>query len=138
MKFKEFKDNWSNLDHTKFNTLQFNLGWLNSIKVEVEQKLELIQSNNNFIRDDYKEVLELVTAVLNLPRAKPYKLKKPGAYHHARWMAEVLYCLKMFVWCPNAILQVDVRETAKSVSIYCALLCCSLANMHQCCQCFCK
>ena len=73
MKFKDFKYNWSNLDHTKFNILQFDLEWLNSIKVEVEQKLELIQSNNDFIRDDYKEVLELVTAVLNLPRAKPYK-----------------------------------------------------------------
>ena len=73
MKFKDFKYNWSNLDHTKFSILQFDLKWLNSIKVEVEQKLELIQSNNDFIRDDYKEVLELVTAVLNLPRAKPYK-----------------------------------------------------------------
>ena len=75
MKFKEFKDNWSNLDQTKFNILQFDLEWLNSIKVEVEQKLELIQSNNDFNRDDYKEVLELV-AVLNLSRAKPYKFKK--------------------------------------------------------------
>ena len=43
MKFKKFKDNWSNLDHTKFNILQFDLEWLNLIKVEVEQKLELIQ-----------------------------------------------------------------------------------------------
>ena len=66
----KFKDNWSYLDHTKFNILQFDLEWLNSIKIEVEQKLELIQSNNDFIRDDYKKVLELVTAVLNLPRAK--------------------------------------------------------------------
>ena len=98
MKFKDFKDNWSNLDHTKFNILQFDLKCLNSIKVEVEQKLELIQSNNDFIRDDHKEILELVTAVLNLPRAKPYKLKKPGAYHHARWMVKVLYCLKMFMF----------------------------------------
>ena len=84
MKFKEFKDNWSNLDHTKFNILQFDLEWLNSIKIEVEQKLELMQSNYDFIRDDYNEVLELVTAVLNLPRAKPYKFRKLGAYHHAR------------------------------------------------------
>ena len=34
IKFKDFKDNWSNLDHTKFNILQFDLEWLNSIKVE--------------------------------------------------------------------------------------------------------
>ena len=76
MKFKDFKENWSNLDHTKFIILQFDLKWLNSIKVEGEQKLELIQSNNDYIRDNYKEVLELVTAVLNLPRAKPYKFKQ--------------------------------------------------------------
>ena len=81
MKLKEFKDNWSNLDRTKFNILQFDLEWLNSVKVEVEEKLEVIQSNNDFIKVDYKEVLKLVTAVLNLPRAKPYKFKKTGAYH---------------------------------------------------------
>ena len=38
-KFKEFKDNWSKLDHSEFDS-----EWLKLLKIEVAQNLETIQT----------------------------------------------------------------------------------------------
>ena len=49
-------------------------------------------------RDDYRECLELVLLVLGCPLPKKSSFKKPGAYHKARWMAPLIYGLKMFLF----------------------------------------
>lgn len=46
-------------------------------------------------RDDYRELLELV--VVFLGGKTHYVFKKPGATHHARWMAKAIYSLKIFL-----------------------------------------
>ena len=54
---------------------------------------KLAQGNH---RDDYKEFLEI--AIVCLGGSLPgFNFKKPGAFHHARWMAKVLYCLKIWM-----------------------------------------
>ena len=47
-------------------------------------------------RDDYREVMDLVLAVLGSPD-KNFSFKKPGAFHKARWMAPTIYSLKMYL-----------------------------------------
>ena len=47
-------------------------------------------------RDDYKESIELVLVVLGSTPAK-FTFKKPGAFHKARWMAPLIYGLKIFL-----------------------------------------
>lgn len=49
------------------------------------------------LRDDYKECLELVLVVLGSP-PENFTFKKPGAYHKARWMAPVIYTLKIYLF----------------------------------------
>ena len=49
----KFKDNWSKLDHSEFDTLEFDSECLKLLKIEVAPNLETIQSENKLMRDDY-------------------------------------------------------------------------------------
>ena len=63
-----------------------------------------------FPREDYRELLELVTHILSgtivrksvrdnnaPPKVVEFKMERPGAFHHARFMAKSIYYLKMFM-----------------------------------------
>ena len=58
---------------------------------------------NTFPRADYRELSELMNFILGgqyVPKSsldKGFSLKKPGACHHARFMAKAIYILKMFI-----------------------------------------
>ena len=49
------------------------------------------------LRDDYKESIELVLVVLGYTPPN-FTFKKPGAFHKARWMAPLIYGLKIFLF----------------------------------------
>lgn len=48
-------------------------------------------------RHDYTEFLELVVMLLGGTIPKGNKIRKPGAYHQARWMAKAIYSIKIFL-----------------------------------------
>ena len=76
-----------------------------SYQKDEEELLEYIDSLlspdnvRNLPRGDYKELLELSKVILGrtIERKKGYvyKIQRPGADHHARWMAKSIYILKM-------------------------------------------
>ena len=47
------------------------------------------------IRDDYKELVLLAILLLGGSRSDGIKIFAPGAQHHARWMAAVIYTIKI-------------------------------------------
>lgn len=49
-------------------------------------------------RGDYLEFLELACIFLGETPPRGIKFKKPGANHHARWLAKAIYSLKMFIF----------------------------------------
>lgn len=55
--------------------------------------------NEKWPRDDYCELLELVLIFLGeqIPNIN-LKIRQPGAYHHARWMAKAIYSLKIYLF----------------------------------------
>jgi len=57
----------------------------------------LIQCNtyHDLKRDDYKEVIELCVIFLCGDLQKYVSFKRPGAIHKARWMAKLLYSIKL-------------------------------------------
>lgn len=58
--------------------------------------LNLAQSEQLIRRDDYLEFTELCVLFLNGETvAQAVKLKRPGALHKARWMAKLLYSIKI-------------------------------------------
>jgi hypothetical protein len=56
--------------------------------------LELARSEISFCRDDYKEFIELSTVFLD-GKDQRITFKQPGALHKARWMAKLIYSIKI-------------------------------------------
>lgn len=96
--FKTFKKEWYDFDLKTFRN-----GLLN-IDPNLRQKIPRIESfiksliEQDFTRDDYKELLELTLIFLDLVPHDKVKFKKPGAFHHARWMAKAIYSLKIYLF----------------------------------------
>lgn len=59
-------------------------------------------------RDDYKEFLELSSIFLGATPRDQFSFKAPGAMSHARWMAKVIYSLKIFIF--REAFKLTVRE----------------------------
>ncbi|KAK7865492.1 hypothetical protein R5R35_014608 [Gryllus longicercus] len=96
--FKRFCNAWPNIDKTKFKSgledkdiHQTLAGKVPEIKSFLQETLK-----KSFIRDDYKEMLELCDVFLGSNSV--VKFRKPGAYHHARWMAKAIYTLKIYLF----------------------------------------
>jgi hypothetical protein len=92
--FKRFKTNWKMLDLTTFDRLE------NYPQQEKEKIIAFAsrQMNEQQPRDDYKELLELTIILLGGIPSTGIKFKKPGAYHRARWMAKLIYSMKIFMF----------------------------------------
>lgn len=72
---------------------------------------ESFYSNKNFLKFDlqysslslivgieYKELLELSLICLGKMPQEKISFKRPGAVHHAKWMAKAIYSSKMFLF----------------------------------------
>jgi hypothetical protein len=101
--FTRFKDRWSQLTHSENSDLNFP-----PIEEDIllEKKVQIIglcnklldKKFNNFVRCDYRELVDLTLLYLSGPDDKSSKFKgfiRPGALHKARWMAKILYSIKM-------------------------------------------
>jgi len=58
----------------------------------------LDHSKKEQFREDYKELLELTIIFLGRTPHRGISFRIPGASHHVRWMAEAIYCLKIFIF----------------------------------------
>lgn len=97
--FQKFKSSWKNVNQNNFEQ-----GLTDDI---ISEKLTYIQTDiltfiNNQLKEtqprgDYEEFLELAVIFLGgyIPN---YKFKPPGALHRARWMAKIIYCIKIFLF----------------------------------------
>ena len=72
------------------------------MKAEMDEIISYCQvcfseSHKYCFRDNYKEALELCVIFLGetLPHEKHFTMKAPGAIHHARWLAKLLYSFKI-------------------------------------------
>ena len=61
-----------------------------------ENVLDNLDNKTTFARDDYKEFYSLCRIILEQDTKKK-KLNHPGALHKARWMAKLLYSIKMII-----------------------------------------
>ncbi|XP_044596983.1 uncharacterized protein LOC123273609 isoform X2 [Cotesia glomerata] len=98
--FLRFKNKWSN-----FNTSNYTPGILDPIILNAleDVKEETVTFITNQLqvaqpRDDYCELLELSLLFLNTTSSTQISFKRPGAMHHARWMAKAIYSLKIFMF----------------------------------------
>ena len=94
--FKRFKEHWPYIDQACFETAA-GMEELQSFKdVTVQFALKNLEICHP--RDDYREVLELALIFLGATPARGVHFQAPGALHHARWMAKIIYCYKMWMF----------------------------------------
>jgi len=99
--FKRFQGQWASIDQTTLRTgLEdpvVRLKIADGIKEEVlafaQQQLEEVHP-----RDDYKELLQLTVIFLGGVPAGGIRFRAPAGLHRARWMARLLYGLKLFMF----------------------------------------
>lgn len=93
--FEKFKNEWSEIDSSKF---QSGLAKINPLlKDKIKDIKSFIQDylKKELPRSDYKELLELSLLFLG---EKDIKIRKPGACSNARWMSKAIYCIKMYLF----------------------------------------
>ena len=96
--FENFKAKWDTLDKNNFKFLDpKKKPWMKEQRNIVVAFISSLLKSEKQPRDDYKECLELVLIVLGDPPEK-FSFKKPGAYNKARWMAPLIYGLKMYLF----------------------------------------
>ena len=90
----EQSEQLSRFDNSEFNGTARDL--VESLRNSV---LNLAHSQKSLCRDDYKEFIELCIVFLNGEAVgethKQITFKRPGALHKARWMAKLIYSIKI-------------------------------------------
>ena len=94
--FKRFRTAWNDLKKDAFQVLEIdseaNYFRDNTLGYLLEESNLKVQS-----RDDYKELMELTAVILGHPQSKVH-WKAPGPVHHARWMAKLIYAMKIYLF----------------------------------------
>lgn len=107
--FKRFKAAWQYIRQDNYQPLgeipnpgeDFKLSAINVLSVALKSK--------NQPRDDYMELIELALLALGHTPAKVH-WRAPGAVHHARWMAKLIYGIKIYLFRNDGGFETTQRE----------------------------
>lgn len=98
--FNRLKNNWDKMQTRLIKSGTEDIVVQNHIDSDFAEKIVQFGRDNlekPQCRADYREFLELVVLFVGGQLPKGNKLKKPGAIHHARWMAKTIGALKIFL-----------------------------------------
>ena len=106
VQFERFQRCWPSINQANFAPLddaRLSEPLLQELKSKVSSYLQsFLSTETSYLpREDYREMIELCLLVLGFPlpnNTKQYHFRLPGAYHMARWMAKVIYCLKIYLF----------------------------------------
>ena len=97
--FQRFQSMWAHLPHSDPEGLYFpetEAGLTETKDLIVALRKGLLKKD--FMRCDYKELAELTLLYLTGGlKDGTFMFKRPGALHKARWMAKLLYSIKMVI-----------------------------------------
>ena len=97
--FKKFQNSWPEINKNNYIPGTHDDYVLKHIN-DIQKKIEIFKNYTKMShpRDDYKELLELAIIFLGGIPLGGISFKMPGAFHHARWMAKIIYTLKIFIF----------------------------------------
>lgn len=125
--FARFKKHWSLIDkqqyevgHDDEETKHILSGCQETVDEVKSFAKQVLQSV--LPRDDYRECLELVLIFLGETPDRGVHFLQPGAHHRARWMAKMIYSLKM--WMFKRQFKMTTREVKglRDLNIFVALV----------------
>ena len=98
--FQTFSEAWDTLDYVDYHSAMQDTkisGLLEPVRDDsidfIKKQLLVFQP-----RDDYKELLQLVLLFLGGNTVKNVTIRVPGAYHRARCMGKIIYCMKIYIF----------------------------------------
>jgi hypothetical protein len=110
--FQRFSDSWNSLDKENYDSGIKEESVASELEPLKEDLLTFISCQLSVFhpRDDYKELLQLSLLFLGgkPATATDFHVHAPGAYHRARWMAKLIYCLKIYLF--RAQFRLSARE----------------------------
>ena len=95
-KYKDFQKNWGNIDKSNYQPLKIPSSMEGKAK-EIIMFCQNTLCSEKLTRNDYKECLELTLIALGSEPQK-FTFKKPGNFNKTRWMAHILYGIKIFLF----------------------------------------
>jgi hypothetical protein len=102
--FTKFRLSWESIDKSSYQALEDERLMLPFMKNLKQQTISFLQEllskndNNVFPRDDYREMAELCLLILGVRPPRSFQFKVCGPCHHARWMAKVIFCFKIYLF----------------------------------------
>lgn len=125
--FKRFRGSWKSIDKKAFTTA---LGDETCSKVldhhqELRAEVLLFAKDallSNIPRCDYRELLELTIIFLGDIPARGIRFAAPGAMHRARWMAKIIYSIKVWMFRGAFKLTAKEERSLRDLSLFGALL----------------
>ena len=103
--FTRLRSNWDVRPHDSSHILPFcpanySLQAQGLLAVMKEEVVSLAAEQVEFLRDDYREFTELSLLYLSSTKGE-VTFQRPGALHKARWMAKLIFCLKIALCVPQ-------------------------------------
>jgi len=110
--FKRFQRRWPSINQKDYQTVVCNEMYSNAFADIADETItfcmnQLLQYQP---RDDYKEFLNLTIICLGGLPTTGVSFRTPAGLHRARWMAKVIYCLKIWMFRRQFVLT-EVEET---------------------------
>lgn len=118
--FNTFRNQWSGLEKENYVS---GLDDQKICSVLSIYKSELVIFVRNQIkehqqRNDYKELLNLILIFLGEKPSKNYVIMAPGAFHRARWMAKLIYCLKIYLFRFECEVEEKVLDALRDFNLF--------------------
>lgn len=131
--FERFSRSWKELNVNEYES--------GLVDPAIAPKLELLKDDTlEFIRQqltqfqprhDYDELLRLALMFLGAEPAECQQIRAPGACHRARWMAKIIYCIKIYLFRSQFRLTASELKGLREINsffiqvikIFCLILC---------------
>ena len=94
--FKSFREKWDHISHYDTSDLSFPKSQ-KKLQQKKDAIINLLKDSllAEFTRGDYKELVQLSLLYLSGEVSEGYRFAHPGALHKARWMAKLIYSIKI-------------------------------------------
>jgi hypothetical protein len=123
--FKRFRKDWDNIDHSVEDLILFNWQCVDSFLQDQAKNVlqwgEKCLENDTFPREDYKELIQLTVLYFGGEIKGRFVFRKPGAFHHARFMSKCIYYLKIQMMNARFIMSNEERSQVRRMADFVAL-----------------
>lgn len=118
--FKRFKSQWHTIRQEDYEDAASDDKTLKQLIDIKDHIIQFIQDHlsHHQPRDDYREMLQLCLIFLGIKQQQGVRFKAPGAMHLARWMAKVIYTMKIWMFRSQFHLTPKEEQSTRDICIF--------------------